>query len=74
MGHGLKFASHVVRIGNSLTRDPKRAVTVRDDADVIESLRAKFAANGWSCMVMKGGARDGGVTDALTISAPTDKP
>lgn len=68
-----KVSEHVANIIARLRAKPHDAITVRDAPAIVDELRARFAATGWSCIVMKGGARDGGVTDALTISAPTDK-
>lgn len=45
-------------------------VQVRDEPAAIALVADALRAHGWKCVIEKGGARDCGKTDGLTVRAP----
>ncbi len=43
---------------------------VRAEPEVIADVARALRSRGWKCAIEKGGARDGGKTDGLTVRAP----
>lgn len=46
------------------------ATYIRAEVAIIADVAKTLRANGWECVIEKGGARDCGKTDGLTVRAP----
>ena len=63
--------THVRAIVATLRAKPHAPVTIRDVPAVVNRVGNRMSTAGWAVTYQRGGARDGGHTDAVTITAPT---